>query len=98
MSASTKNKDVSDSYSKGTMPKGAIVEWNKSDGSLHTVAFNNREYGLVTFVSLSEDALKKGKKTSFKPGQQYWILVARELAVSLSLPGGKSLCHQRRRQ
>ncbi|WP_413469328.1 hypothetical protein [Salmonella enterica] len=75
MSASTKNKDVSDSYSKGTMPKGAIVEWNKSDGSLHTVAFNNREYGLVTFVSLSEDALKKGKKTSFKPGQQYWILV-----------------------
>ncbi|EIP8549486.1 hypothetical protein LT659_004933, partial [Salmonella enterica] len=47
MSASTKNKDVSDSYSKGTMPKGAIVEWNKSDGSLHTVAFNNREYGLV---------------------------------------------------
>lgn len=75
MSASTKNKEVSDSYSKGTMPKGAIVEWNKSDGSLHTVAFNNREYGLVTFVSLSEDAVKKGKKTSFKPGQQYWILV-----------------------
>lgn len=75
MSASTKNKDVSDSYSKGTMPKGAIVEWNKSDGSLHTVAFNNREYGLVTFVSLSEEAVKKGKKTSFKPGQQYWILV-----------------------
>ncbi|MEZ6876735.1 hypothetical protein [Enterobacter sp. KBR-315C3_2022] len=75
MSASTKNKNVSDSYSKGTMPKGAIVEWNKSDGSLHTVAFNNREYGLVTFVSLSEDAVKKGKKTSFKPGQQYWILV-----------------------
>lgn len=75
MSASTKNKDLSDSYLKGTMPKGAIVEWNKSDGSLHTVAFNNREYGLVTFVSLSEDAVKKGNKTSFKPGQQYWILV-----------------------
>ena len=75
MSASTKNKEVSDSYGKGTMPKGAIVEWNKSDGSLHTVAFNKREYGLVTFVSLPEDAVKKGRKTAFEPGQQYWILV-----------------------
>ncbi|MHA0273184.1 hypothetical protein [Enterobacter ludwigii] len=75
MTASTNNKSTSESYRKGTIPKGSIVEWDKTDSSLHTVAFNKREYGLVTFVSLSEQALKKGKKTSLKPGQQYWMLV-----------------------
>ena len=67
MTASTNNKSISESYRKGTIPKGSIVEWDKTDSSLHTVAFNKREYGLVTFVSLSEQALKKGKKTSLKP-------------------------------
>ncbi|MGL4200260.1 MAG: hypothetical protein ACRCTT_02280 [Enterobacter roggenkampii] len=75
MTASTNNKSTSESYRKGTIPKGSIVEWDKTDSGLHTVAFNKREYGLVTFVSLSEQALKKGKKTSLKPGQQYWMLV-----------------------
>lgn len=75
MTASTNNKSTSESYRKGTIPKGSIVEWDKTDSSLHTVAFNKREYGLVTFISLSEQALKKGKKTSLKPGQQYWMLV-----------------------
>ncbi|MCH9423787.1 hypothetical protein [Klebsiella quasipneumoniae] len=75
MTASTNNKSTSESYRKGTIPKGSIVEWDKTDSGLHTVAFNKREYGLVTFVSLSEKALKKGKKTSLKPGQQYWMLV-----------------------
>ncbi|WP_080350998.1 N-acetylglucosaminidase [Enterobacter bugandensis] len=75
MTASTNNKSTSESYRKGTIPKGSIVEWDKTDSGLHTVAFNKREYGLVTVVSLSEQALKKGKKTSLKPGQQYWMLV-----------------------
>ncbi|GMQ37986.1 N-acetylglucosaminidase [Enterobacter asburiae] len=75
MTASTNNKSTSESYRKGTIPKGSIVEWDKTDSSLHTVAFNKREYGLVTFISLSEQALKKGKKTPLKPGQQYWMLV-----------------------
>ncbi|MGS6317837.1 hypothetical protein ACVGWQ_13440, partial [Enterobacter hormaechei] len=75
MTASTNNKSTSESYRKGTIPKGSIVEWDKTDSSLHTVAFNKREYGLVTFISLSEQALKKCKKTSLKPGQQYWMLV-----------------------
>ncbi|QLR43379.1 hypothetical protein HV346_12125 [Enterobacter sp. RHBSTW-00994] len=75
MTASTNNKSTSESYRKGTIPKGSIVEWDKTDSGLHTVAFNKREYGLVTFVSLSEQALQKGKKTSLKPGQQYWMLV-----------------------
>lgn len=75
MSASTKNKDVSDSYEKGTMPKGAVVEWDKTNGSLHTVAFNKREYGLVTLINFPEETSKKKKGTSLKSGQQYWILV-----------------------
>ncbi|EOV9016566.1 N-acetylglucosaminidase [Cronobacter muytjensii] len=75
MTSSTNNKSTSESYRKGTIPKGSIVEWDKTDSGLHTVAFNKRKYGLVTFVSLSEQALKKGKKTSLKPGQQYWMLV-----------------------
>ncbi|WP_226812147.1 hypothetical protein [Buttiauxella massiliensis] len=75
MTASTNNKGTSESYKKGTMPKGAIVEWDKSDSSLHTVAFNKREYGLVTYVGLTEDAQQRGKKTILKPGQQYWMLV-----------------------
>ncbi|HFT4325705.1 TPA: hypothetical protein ACHV7W_002830 [Klebsiella variicola] len=75
MTASTNNKSTSESYRKGTIPKGSIVEWDKTDSGLHTVAFNKREYGLVTFVSLSEQALKEGKKTSLKPGQRYWMLV-----------------------
>lgn len=75
MSASTKNKDVSDSYEKGTMPKGSVVEWDKTDGSLHTIAFNKREYGLVTLINFPEETSKKKKGTSLKSGQQYWILV-----------------------
>ncbi|HAI8286379.1 TPA: glucosaminidase domain-containing protein [Escherichia coli] len=75
MTASTNNKSTSESYRKGTIPKGSIVEWDKTDSSLHTVAFNKREYGLVTFISLSEQAMQKGKKTSLKPGQKYWMLV-----------------------
>ncbi|SUY92735.1 Peptidoglycan hydrolase flgJ [Buttiauxella agrestis] len=75
MTASTNNKDTSESYKKGTMPKGAIVEWDKTDSSLHTVAYNKREYGLVTYVGLTEDAQQRGKKTTLKPGQQYWVLV-----------------------
>ncbi len=75
MTASTNNKSTSESYRKGTIPKGSIVEWDKTDSGLHTVAFNKREYGLVTFVSLSEQAIQKGKKTSLKPGQKYWMLV-----------------------
>ncbi|HBU7908146.1 TPA: glucosaminidase domain-containing protein [Escherichia coli] len=75
MTASTNNKSTSESYRKGTIPKGSIVEWDKTDSGLHTVAFNKREYGLVTFVSLSEQAMQKGKKTSLKPGQKYWMLV-----------------------
>lgn len=77
LSASTNNKEISSSYRKGTLPKGAIVEWDKMDSSLHTVAFNQREYGLVTFVALSESAQKKGVKTSLKPGQQCWIRIDR---------------------
>lgn len=75
MTACTNNKGISESYRTGTLPKGAIVEWDKTDGSLHTVAFNKREYGLVTLVGFTEEAQSKGKKTSLKPGQQYWILV-----------------------
>ncbi|WP_242657678.1 M23 family metallopeptidase [Enterobacter roggenkampii] len=75
MSASTKNKDISDSYEKGTMLKGSVVEWDKTDGSLHTIAFNKREYGLVTLINFPEETSKKKKGTSLKPGQQYWILV-----------------------
>ncbi|MDY1038666.1 hypothetical protein [Lelliottia sp. CFBP8978] len=75
MTASTNNKGTSESYKKGTMPKGAIVEWDKTDSNLHTVAFNKREYGLVTYVGLTEDAQQRGKKTTLKPGQQYWMLV-----------------------
>ncbi|EOF9307248.1 TPA: M23 family metallopeptidase [Enterobacter cloacae] len=75
MSASTKNKDVSDSYENGTMPQGSVVEWDKTDGSLHTIAFNKREYGLVTLINFPEETSKKKKGTSLKSGQQYWILV-----------------------
>ncbi|UPW30036.1 M23 family metallopeptidase [Enterobacter cloacae] len=75
MSASTKNKDVSDSYENGTMPQGSVVEWDMTDGSLHTIAFNKREYGLVTLINFPEETSKKKKGTSLKSGQQYWILV-----------------------
>ncbi|MEI9538745.1 hypothetical protein V5081_15535 [Enterobacter cancerogenus] len=75
MSASTKNKGVSNSYKKGTMPKGAVIEWDKTNGSLHTVAFNQREYGLVTLLELPEDTTEKKKESSLTPGQEYWILV-----------------------
>ena len=51
MTASTNNKSISESYRKGTIPKGSIVEWDKTDSSLHTVAFNKREYGLVTLLA-----------------------------------------------
>lgn len=75
MTVSANNEGASENYKKGTMPKGAIVEWDNTDSSLHTLAFNHREYGLVTFIGLTEDAQKKGNKTILKPGQQYWILV-----------------------
>lgn len=75
MSASTKNKGVSNSCKKGTMPKGAVIEWDKTNGSLHTVAFNQREYGLVTLLELPEDTTEKKKESSLTPGQEYWILV-----------------------
>lgn len=75
MSASTNNESISESYQRGSLPKGAIVEWDKTDSSLHTVAYNKREYGLVTFIGLPEALLEKGTKTSLKPGQQYWMLV-----------------------
>ncbi|MEC9909131.1 anthrax toxin-like adenylyl cyclase domain-containing protein [Escherichia coli] len=75
MTASTNNKSTSESYYKGPIPKGSIVEWDNTGSGLRTVAFNKREYGLVTFVSLSEQALKEGKKTYLKPGQQYWMPV-----------------------
>ncbi len=36
MTASTNNKSTSESYRKGTIPKGSIVEWDKTDSGLHT--------------------------------------------------------------
>ncbi|MND91912.1 hypothetical protein D3C80_840530 [compost metagenome] len=74
LSASTDNKSVSDSYRVATIPKGAHVEWDVSDSSLHTIGSNGRRYGLVTFKSLSDKAKGKGTKTSLEEGQQYWIL------------------------
>lgn len=104
MTASTNNKSISESYRKGTIPKGSIVEWDKTDSSLHTVAFNKREYGLVTFVSLSEQALKKGKKTSLKPvaaildacGQKQPVSTA--LMGWYSLHGGRNSCRQQKKR
>ncbi|GEM_PF-614789 len=75
MSASTQNTGVSNSYKKGTMPKGAVIGWDKTNGSLHTVAFNQREYGLVTLLELPENTTEKKKESSLTPGQEYWILV-----------------------
>ena len=73
--ASTDNKTISESYRVGTLPKGAIIEWDQSNAGLHTTAFNQREYGLVTLKGLSDAAQQQGFTTSLKPGQQCWILV-----------------------
>jgi len=64
LSASTDNKSVSDSYRAATLPKGAHVEWDASDSSLHTIGSNGRRYGLVTFKGLSDKAKAKETKTS----------------------------------
>lgn len=69
------SKQASDSFRKSTVPKGAIIEWNPADTSRHATAYNQRGYGLVTFKGLSDEAQKKGVKTSLTPGSQYWMLV-----------------------
>ncbi|WP_373226627.1 glycoside hydrolase family 73 protein [Enterobacter cloacae complex sp. ESBL7] len=76
MVAASHNPDsVNSSYRAGTIPKGAIVEWDESDDSLHVMGFNQRKYGLVTYQGLNEEAQKNNVKTSLKAGQQYWMLV-----------------------
>ncbi|MEN5017990.1 N-acetylglucosaminidase [Erwinia sp. Eh17-17] len=75
MVAGSDNAAARNRYRQGTMPEGAIVEWDPADNNLHATAYNRRGYGLVTFRSLSEDAQKKGEKTTLIPGQRYWMLV-----------------------
>ncbi|MGJ3448926.1 hypothetical protein [Enterobacter sp. PTB] len=76
MAAPTHNPDsVNSSYRAGTIPKGAIVEWDESDDSLHVTGFGQRKYGLVTYRGLNEEAQEAHVKTSLNPGQQYWMLV-----------------------
>ncbi|MGK0703862.1 glycoside hydrolase family 24 protein [Yokenella regensburgei] len=83
MVASTNNPDsVNNNYRAGTMPEGARVEWEQADSGRRIRAFNQREYGLVTFRGLSDEAIKKGTKVKFEPGQQYWILVDKNNLVS----------------
>lgn len=77
MVAGSENKTVRDTYRKGTMPKGAIIEWDPADTNLHATAYNLRGYGLVTFKGLLAESQKKGEKTSLTPGQRYWMLVDR---------------------
>lgn len=89
LSASTDNKTVSDSYRAATIPKGAHVEWDASDSSLHTIGSNGRRYGLVTFKGLSDKAKGKGTKTSLEEGQQYWILTDKNNLVPA---GGAAAC------
>ncbi|MEW5291508.1 hypothetical protein ABW286_20405 [Erwinia papayae] len=84
LSACTDNKSVSDSYRAAIIPKGAHVEWDASDSSLHTIGSNGRRYGLVTFNGLSDRAKGKGTKTGLKEGQQYWILTDRNNLVPSS--------------
>ncbi|WP_256852673.1 hypothetical protein [Pantoea sp. Fr+CA_20] len=84
MSASTNNKEVSDSYRVATIPKGAHVEWDATDSNLHTIGHNDRRYGLVTFKGLSDKAKTKGTKTRLEEGQQYWILADRDNLVPAS--------------
>ncbi|NLS55064.1 glycoside hydrolase family 73 protein [Hafnia alvei] len=84
MSASTDNKEVSDSYRVATIPKGAHIEWDATDSNLHTIGHNGRRYGLVTFKGLSDKAKAKGTKTSLQEGQQYWILTDKNNLVPLS--------------
>ncbi|EPY5345282.1 N-acetylglucosaminidase [Klebsiella quasipneumoniae] len=84
MSASTDNKEVSDSYRVATIPKGAHVGWDATDSNLHTIGHNGRRYGLVTFKGLSDKAKAKGTKTSLQEGQQYWILTDKNNLVPLS--------------
>jgi len=76
LAAATNNEqETTNSYRAGTMPKGAIVEWDKTDTNLHITGFNQRDYGLVTFKGLSEENKNKGVKMTLTPGQQYWIVV-----------------------
>ncbi|HAV1831586.1 TPA: hypothetical protein JG914_004422 [Enterobacter hormaechei subsp. steigerwaltii] len=84
MSASTDNKEVSDSYRVATIPKGALVEWDAEDTSLRTTGHNGRRYGLVTFKGLSVEAKNKGKHTTLQEGQQYWILSDKNNLISTS--------------
>ncbi len=82
MSASTNNKEVSDSYRVTTIPKGAHIEWSATDSNLRTIGFNGRHYGLVTFKGLPDKEKAKGTETSLKEGEQYWILTDRNNLVS----------------
>ncbi|MGR7525740.1 hypothetical protein ACU6ZM_16195 [Klebsiella aerogenes] len=84
MSASTNNKEVSNSYRVATIPKGAHVEWDATDSNLHTIGHNGRRYGLVTFKGLSDRAKAKGIKTRLEEGQQYWILTDKNNLVPSS--------------
>lgn len=84
MSASTDNKEISNSYRVATIPKGAHVEWDATDSNLHTTGHNGRRYGLVTFKGLSDKAKAKGTKTSLQEGQQYWMLTDRDNLVPSS--------------
>ncbi|MEJ5115676.1 hypothetical protein [Erwinia billingiae] len=88
MVAGSENKTVRDSYRKGTVPKGAIIEWDPADTNLHATAYNLRGYGLVTFKGLSAELQKKGVKTSLTPGQRYWMLVDRT-NIAPATVGGK---------
>ena len=78
LSAGADSKSVNDAYRVGTMPKGALVEWDDTDSNLHTTS-RGRSYGLVTFKGLSAEDTKS--KTSLKAGQQYWLLVDKKNVV-----------------
>lgn len=75
MVAGSDNATARNTWRRGTLPKGAIVEWDQTDTNLHATAWNHRGYGLVTFRGLGEEAQKRGAKSSLTPGQRYWILV-----------------------
>jgi hypothetical protein len=73
LTASTNNQQYSQSFRDGTLPKGSLVEWDSLDSNLHTMAYKNREYGLVTIKSVAGDASKESKLKLV--GCQYWMLV-----------------------
>lgn len=81
---SADNSHVRNSYREGTMPKGALVEWDAIDTNLQATGRTDRGYGLVTFRGLTEDAKQNGIRTSLKEGQRYWILTDRGNLVSSS--------------